>query len=267
LTQAQYGGTIGGPIKLDRTFFFTNFEQTRRNYSAVLTIAPSAVVTINNRLNAVGYKGPLVTTGVVPANFDTTNFFARVDHKLNNRNQLTARYSVYHITAENSRTVGGLNAVSRGSGLDDTDQKIEASNITMLNSRTLNEARFQYTNSKLGAPINDTIGPAVGISGVANFGTATSSPLARDINLFEFVDNVSTQRGAHSPKAGVGFLYNRVNIVFPGAIQGVYAFTSLSNFLTGNYSTYQHAFGAPSQFQSNPNIGFFVQDEWRVKPN
>jgi hypothetical protein len=267
LTQAQYGGTIGGPIKLDRTFFFTNFEQTRRNYSAVLTIAPSAVVTINNRLNAVGYKGPRVTTGVVPANFDTTNFFARVDHKLDDRNQLSARYSVYHITAENSRTVGGLNAVSRGSGLDDTDQTIEASNITTLNSRTLNEARFQYTNSRLDAPINDTIGPAVGISGVVNFGTATSSPLARDINLFEVVDNVSTQRGAHSPKAGVGFLYNRVNIVFPGAIQGVYAFTSLSNFLTGNYSTYQQAFGAPSQFQSNPNVGFFVQDEWRVRPS
>ena len=62
-------------------------------------------------------------------------------------------------------------------------------------------------------------------------------------------------------------LYNRVNIVFPGAIQGVYNFNSLSNFLSGNYSTFQQAFGAPSQFQSNPNIGFFGQDEWRVEPN
>ncbi len=265
LTQAQYGVTLSGPIKRDRTFFFTNFEQTRRNYSAVLTIAPLAVATINNRLIAVGYKGPLVTTGVVPANFDTTNFFARVDHKLNDRNQFNARYSLYHITAENSRTVGGLNAVSRGSGLDDTDQTVEASNITTLNSRTLNEFRFQYTNSRLGAPINDNVGPAVGISGVANFGTATSSPLARDINLFEVVDNVSTQRGSHSPKAGVDFLYNRVNIVFPGALQGVYAFNSLNAFLAGTYSSFQQAFGAPSQLQSNPNVGFFVQDEWRVR--
>jgi hypothetical protein len=107
LTQAQYGGTIGGPIKRDRTFFFANFEQTRRNYSAVLTIAPAAVTTINNRLNAVGYKGPQIVTGIVPASFDTTNLFARVDHKLSDRNQLNVRYSLYHITAENSRTVGG----------------------------------------------------------------------------------------------------------------------------------------------------------------
>ena len=99
----------------------------------------------------------------------------------------------------------------------------QVSNVTTFNSRTLNEARFQFTHSRLDAPINDAIGPAVAISGVANFGTATSSPTARDINLFEAVDNVSTQRGAHSPKAGVDFLYNRVNIVFPGAFR---AFTT-----------------------------------------
>jgi outer membrane receptor protein involved in Fe transport len=267
LTQAQYGASLGGPIKRDHTFVFTNFEQTRRNYSAVITIAPSAVVTINKRLDALGYQGLRLATGVVPASFDTTNFFARVDHKLNDRNQLNARYSLYHITANNARTVGGLNDVSRGSGLDDTDQTVAVNNITTLNSRTLNEARFQFTSSRLGAPVNDTIGPAVGISGVANFGTATSSPLAREIKLFEVVDNVSTQLGAHSPKVGVDFLHNRVNIDFPGAVQGVYAFNSLANFLTGNYSTFQQAFGVPSQSQSNPNVGFFAQDEWRVRSN
>jgi hypothetical protein len=245
LTQAQYGITFSGPVRRDRTFFFTNFEQTRRNYSAVITIGPpSTLATINNRLDAVGFKGPRLTSGVAPASFDTTNFFARVDHKINERNHLSGRYSVYHITAENSRTVGGLNAISRGSGIDDSDQTLQVSNITTISSRTLNETRFQYTNSRLNAPINDTVGPAVGISGVVNFGTATSSPLARDINLFEVVNNVSTQRGAHSPKVGVNFLYNRVNILFPGALQGVYSFTSLGNFLTGNYLTFQQAFGA-----------------------
>jgi hypothetical protein len=266
LTQAQYGGTLGGPIRRSRTFFFINFEQTRRNYSAVITIAPSATA-INNRLNSVNYRGPHVETGIVPASFDTSNFFTRVDHRLNDRNQLSGRYSLYHITATNSRTVGGLNAVSRGSGLNGTDQTVQVSNITTVNNRTLNEARFQFTRSRLDAPVNDRIGPAVSISGVANFGTATFSPLGRDIDLFEVIDNVSTQRGSHSPKAGVGYLYNRVNIVFPGAIQGVYNFTSLNNFVSGNYSTFQQAFGAPSQFQSNPNVGVFVQDEWRLRSN
>lgn len=265
LTQAQYGGTMSGPVRHDRTFFFTNFEQTRRNYSAVITIAPAFVSAINNRLRAVNYPGSLIETGVVPASFDTTNFFARLDHRINARNQLSARYSLYHIGAVNSRTVGGLNAISRGSGLSDTDQTLQVSNVTTLSSRTINEARVQYTNSRLDAPVNDTVGPAVGISGIANFGTATFSPLARDINLFEAVDNVSTQLDTHSLKAGGDFLYNRLNIVFPGALQGVYNFTSLSNFLSGNYLNFQQAFGAPSQLQSNPNFGVFVQDEWRVR--
>jgi hypothetical protein len=267
LTQAQYGGTAGGPIQRARTFLFSNFEQTRRNYSAVVTVAPAAVTTINNRLNALNFRGPRIETGVVPAAFDTTNVFARVDHKLNDRNQLSARYSIYHITAENSRSVGGLNTVSRGSGLDDTDQTIEVSNITTINSRTLNEARFQFTHSSLDAPVNDPIGPAVTISGLANFGMATVSPLARTIDLFEAIDNISTQRGAHSLKVGGDILYNRVDIVFPGAIQGTYNFTSLNNFLSGNYLTFQQAFGAPGQFQSNPNFGVFAQDEWRVRNN
>jgi Carboxypeptidase regulatory-like domain len=265
LTQAQYGGTASGPLRRERTFFFTNFEQTRRNYSAVLTIAPAAVASINNRLRAINFHGPLIETGVVPASFDTTNFFARIDHRLNQRNQLSARYSLYHIEAVNSRTVGGLNSISRGSGINDTDQTLQVSNVTTLSSRTINEARFQFTHSRLDAPINDTVGPAVNISGVANFGTATFSPLARDTNLFEVVDNVSTQLGNHSLKAGGGFLYNRLKILFPGAFQGVYNFSSLNSFLNGNYNTFQQAFGAPDQFQSNPNVGMFVQDEWRVR--
>jgi hypothetical protein len=275
LTQAQYGASIGGPLLRDRTFLFANFEQTRRNDSSVITIAPANVQTINNRLAQLGYLGPRIETGVVPGGFDTTNFFARVDHRLGVSNQLTARYSLYDINATNSRNVGGLNAVSRGTALGNSDQTVAVNNVTTINSRTLNEARFQYTRSRLDAPVNDTTGPAVNIAGVANFGTATFSPLARDIDLYEVVDSISTERGAHSIKGGVDFLYNRVNILFPGALQGVYTFSpsgtganqisALNNFLVGNYSSFQQAFGAESQSQSNPNIGLFIQDEWRPR--
>jgi hypothetical protein len=265
LTQAQYGASVGGPLRRDRTFLFANFEQTRRNDSAVITISPANVLTINNRLNLVNYPGSRLETGVVPGRFDATNFFARLDHKLNESNQLTARYSLYDIASTNSRNVGGLNSVSRGTALGDRDQTIAINNITTISRRTLNEARFQFTHSRLVAPVNDATGPAVNIAGVANFGTATFSPLARAIDLYELVDSISTERGAHSVKGGVDFLYNRVNINFPGAFQGVYTFTNLNNFLTGNYSNFQQAFGAPAQFQTNPNIGFFVQDEWRSR--
>ena len=265
LTQAQYGGSIGGPIKHDRTFLFTNFEQTRRNDSVVITIAPSAVASINAKLNQVMYPASRVESGVVPGAQDTTNLFARLDHRLNTSNSMTARYSLYDISAINSRNVGGLNAVSRGTALANRDQTVALSNVYTMSSRSLNETRVQFTRSRLKAPINDIVGPGVNISGVANFGTATFSPLGRDIDLFEIVDDISTQRSTYSLKAGADFLYNRINILFPGALQGVYTFTSLNNFLSGTYGTFQQAFGSPSQSQSNPNIGLFVQHEWRAR--
>ena len=185
LTQGQYGGSTSGPIKRDRTFLFANFEQTRRNDSSVITIAPSAVASTNTRLNQVGYPGSRVETGVVPGGQDTTNLFARVDHQLNTSNFMNARYHLYDISAINSRNVGGLNAVSRGTALVNRDQTVALSNVNTISSRSLNETRFQFTHSWLKAPVNDVTGPAVNISGVASFGTATFSPLARDIDLFE----------------------------------------------------------------------------------
>jgi hypothetical protein len=265
LTQSQYGATLGGPVRRERTFLFTNFEQTRRHDSAVITISPADIASINARLDQVQFPGARLETGVVPAGHDSTNFFARLDHNMNAAGLLTARYNLYRIYAKNSRTVGGLNTFSRGTGLDNFDQTFATSLVSTISARAFNEARFQFTRSRLRAPVNDAVAPAVNIAGVASFGTATFSPTARDADVYEFVNNFSVQNGAHTLKAGVDLLLNRVYITFPGAKGGVYTFTSRANFLSGNYGSFQQAFGAPAQFQSNPNTGLFIHDEWRPR--
>jgi hypothetical protein len=267
LTQGQYGASFGGPIKRDRTFFFSNFEQTRLNNAVVITIAPANVAAINTKLDGINYRGPRIESGVVPTGFDTTNFLFRLDHRINAANLLTVRYNLYDIGSINARNVGGTNTVSRGTALHDRDQTFAAHLLTTLSPRVFNEARFQFTRSRLGAPVNDELGSAININGVANFGTATFSPTKRDLDTLELVNNISAQRGAHSLKVGAQFLLDRVNITFPGALQGVYTFSSLQNFQAGRYVTFQQAFGAVSQFQSNPNMGLFVQDEWKPRPD
>jgi hypothetical protein len=265
LTQAQYGASLGGPLKRDRTFLFANFEQTRLHNATVVTITPANVTAINSVLDQIRYAGPRVSTGLAPTGYDTTNFLARGDHHLNPTNLLTARYSFYDIDSHNARGVGGLNAVSRGTALANRDQTIALNEVATLSTHSANEARFQFTRSRLSAPVNDPVGPAITIAGVANLGTSTSAPTGRAIDLYELVDNLTLLRGAHSLKFGADLLYNRVNITFPGALQGAYSFASLANFQAGRYSTFQQAFGAPSLFQSNPNTGFFAQDEWKVR--
>jgi hypothetical protein len=65
----------------------------------------------------------------------------------------------------------------------------------------------------------------------------------------------------------MNWLYNRENIGFPGALQGVYSFSSIANLRSGQYINFQQAFGVADQFQTNPNFGLFVQDEWRPHAN
>ncbi len=260
LTQTQYGASLGGPIRKDRTFVFSNFEQSRRQSSGFVTIAPANVAAINA-------TGARIGTGQYGTGYKIANGFARVDHQLSSAHQLMGRYSVYDLDSSNARGVGGLSDVSRATRLATRDHILGLSSVASLSPSSLNEARFQFTRSRLAAPGNDTFGPSVSISGIANYGASTTSPVGRDNNGYELSDNVSLVRGGHTLRAGVDLLWNRLNIFFPGsAVAAVYSFSSLANFQAGRYATFQQAFGDPYQFQSNPNLGMFVQDGWKLSP-
>jgi len=266
ITQAQYGASLGGPIVPDRTFYFANFEQRELNQSGLTTISPANVATINAHLLAVGYPGPQISTGIYPNPVHNSNVFAKVDHHFSDTDQGSIRYSFYHVTATNSRGAGGLSGPTASANLNDTDQTVAASNIATLSPRLVNETAGQFTNSVLKAPPSDLIGPAVSISGVASFGTLSGSPTARANKLAEGVDNLSYQAGPHAIRVGVDFLYNDDVITFPRTFRGSYSFSSLTNFLAGTYNSsgFTQTFANSVVPQTNPNVGFYAQDEWKV---
>ncbi len=273
LTQGQYGGSLSGPVQRDRTFAYANFEQRRLNTDGIITITPANAAIINTRLQTVGYKAPLLTVGtgpttLYPTTVHTTNGFGRVDHQFGDRDQFNLRYSLYRLDSINARGAGSLAAVSFGTAVRDVNHTVAASNVAIISPRTFNETRGQFTYDSLDAPPNDETGPAVTISGVASFGHFSSSPTARLNYLYEVVDNLVLQRGAHTFKTGVDFLYNRDTITFPQSLRGAYTFSSLATFLTGVYNVqgYTQSFGTPAVTQNNPNVGFYAQDEWKVSP-
>jgi outer membrane receptor protein involved in Fe transport len=267
LTQAQYGASLSGPVIRDRTFYFANFEGRDLNQSGFTSIDPATVATINARLAAVAYPGPPVTTGQYRNPIHNENFLAKVDQHFNDRDQFSARYSLYHVASQNSRGAGALIAPSASADLYDTDQTLSASNVFTISPRVVNETRAQFTNSNLSAPPSDPIGPAVSIAGLATFGTLSGSPTARVNRLFEGTDSLSVQKGAHAIRVGVDFLYNDDAITFPRSNRGSYTFSSLGNFLSGNYNAntgYTQTFGVTQIQQTNPNVGFYAQDEWKI---
>jgi Carboxypeptidase regulatory-like domain/TonB dependent receptor-like, beta-barrel len=268
MSQKQYGASLGGPIVRNRTFYFSNFEQRKLDQSGLVTISAANVSVINARLAAVGYPGSPIATGVYANPVHTTNFLGKVDHQFNGRDQLTVRYSLYDVTSSNSRGAGALNAPTASAGLDNIDQTIAVSNTVTLSSRTVNETRAQSAYGDLKALPTDPIGPSVSIAGVASFGTLSGSPQGRLNKMYQVVDNLSHQAGAHALRVGADFLYNDDTITFPRSVRGSYAFSSLANFLAGVYNNagFTQTFGETVVSQTNPNIGVYAQDEWKVGP-
>jgi hypothetical protein len=263
--QNQFGGSLGGAIVRDRTFYFANVERRSLRQSGLTTISPANVEAINARLAAVGYPGSPVTTGVYSNPVDTLNVLAKLDHQAGNGDQYTVRYTQYGADSTNSRGAGGLSAPSASAGIDNTDRALAVSSTKSVSTRAVNEARAQVVRSTLLAPPADPAGPAVSIAGVAAFGTLSSSPTARRNTLYELVDNFSHQAGAHALRAGFDVLYNDDAITFPRASRGAYQFSSLANFLAGAYNNagFTQTFGATEVPQTNPNLGVYVQDEWK----
>ncbi len=268
MDQAQYGASLGGPILPNRTFYFANVEQRRLDQTGLMTISDANVGAVNARLLAVGYRGPAIATGVYPSPVDTTNLLGKVDHQVNGRDQFSFRHTRYDVTAENARGVGGLNAPSASSALDNHDRTIAIGNAFTASSRTVLETRAQFAHGDLKAPATDPVGPAVSIAGVASFGTSSGSPSRRVNTLYQVVNNLSHQAGAHAVRVGADVLYNDDRVTFPRSVRGSYSFSSLTNFLAGVYNNagFTQTFGASDVSLTNPNVGTYAQDEWKVGP-
>jgi carboxypeptidase family protein/TonB-dependent receptor-like protein len=266
--QMQYGGSIGGPLVANRTFYFGNLEQRRLEQSGLTTIPNTTASAINAHLCAVGSPGPPVTTGMFPTPVDSTSGFVKLDHQVGGRDQISVRYSVYDVRSENSRGAGGLNAPSASAALDNLDHMVAVGNTHTISSRTVLETRAQIAHGNLQAPPSDLIGPAVSIAGVAAFGTSSGAPTERTNTLYQIVTNLSHQAGAHALRAGADVLYNDDRITYPRANRGSYTFSSLANFLAGRYNNagFTQTFGPSEVSQTNPNVGVYVQDEWKIDP-
>jgi hypothetical protein len=207
-----------------------------------------------------------MSTGIYPNPVNATNLLVKLDHQIDGRDQLGIRYSLYDVNARNSRGAGGLNAPTASSDLENVDHALAVGNTFTASTRTVIETRAQIARSDLNAPPSDLIGPAVSIAGVAAFGTSSGSPTRRVNTLYQAVNNLSHQAGNHAFRAGADFLYNDDRITYPRAARGSYSFSSLANFLAGAYNNagFTQTFGVSEVSQTNPNVGVFLQDEWKL---
>ncbi|HKR97417.1 MAG TPA: carboxypeptidase regulatory-like domain-containing protein, partial [Candidatus Angelobacter sp.] len=145
--QNQFGATLGGPIKTDKTFYFVNYEGQRRGQSPQY---PGLLVSNLAAINQVKSS-----FGLAPENLnvlktaDIDNGFIKLDHQLSDRNRLSARYSIQDGTNLNmlvGETLdgGGIGAPSSGRNGDLRDQDLVGTLTTTLNENKVNSLLVQW---------------------------------------------------------------------------------------------------------------------------
>jgi len=299
----QFGGTLGGPIKKDKLFFFVNDEALRQSQgvSAIATvpdapahqgILPTGTVGVSPAVASTLALFPLPTTEVLTAAGQPTgtgqltevanqvgneNYaLGRLDYKYSAKDSFFVRYVSDRATYANP--FGG-SAIPLWAETDITRNQYVTAQWTRLISPTLvNEARVSFvrpveaqslTSSTPaldffpGRPVPGT----VDIGGLTGIGGNGFFPDNFYTNKFTEADDVLWTHGSHNIK--FGFSVDRIddNTSQSLFLGGTWSFASLSSFLAGRAST---LLGPPlgesdgyKDFRSLFLTPYF-QDDWKV---
>jgi hypothetical protein len=210
----------------------------------------------------------------------------RLDHKINNNQQLMLRGSVspdivdgIEVNAQGPQ-VFGQNAQSRTSMNNFHDWSVIAEHTWTIGSNKVNEFRFQYARRSVNYSFSNSPGGsdvAVNMPGVAFFGREPFSYVQRVEQRWELLDNFSITKATHNIKFGVDYNLIPLTADFTVNFGGIYNFGAVGLSGTPGLTPVQ-AYGAgipqylvqgvgnPHLAFDNNTLGVFAQDSWRVKP-
>ena len=304
-TRQQVGGSIGGPIKKDQTFFFAAAEFLNRDESNVVSILTDRSIfgatreqeAILSRLPeaaAAQLRGALTSSaatvrlfetngGVTPFTGNDRKVSLRLDHNLNDNNQFNFRYSFAQAIETNAST-RALVGSSRGSKTDRFDSNTAVGWTRILNATIVNDLRAQWNYYNSAVTSLDSIGPELNINGFGLFGKDIFLPFDSISRRYEIKDTVAVAHGAHTIKAGgqvlirsnhedsKTFFGGRFNFgsLPAGLVNPALAsttITALQAFNLGLPQSYQQGFGDPIVTATYPFYSLFLQDTWKARPN
>jgi hypothetical protein len=290
LRQNQFGGSIGGPVIKDKTFFYFDYEGLRQvvgltytktvpvlsEYNAINSIGgstPQSLLSADNgtagrpidtialnylKLFPAPNAGPVgqLTNNYItsPSKTQSGNTYdARVDHKLNDSNQLFARFAYNTVTTFTPPGLGTQNGLQISGGRYDFDgpatdvaQQYALGYTHIFTPALLLDLRAAFTRiNNLSLPLNygkgadvkvgfpaghtafspfaDSLTP-VSVGPFADIGDGAYVPLQDIDNTFQYAGTISWTKGNHNIKAGLSFLRRQARNVQSASAVGAYQF-------------------------------------------
>lgn len=243
----QFGTSIGGPLVADRTHLFASFEG-RRARDQNIVVSPRA-------------QGAFV-----PDRQDEYTGFVRVDHRLNSRQSLTARYNGQRFRWQHAP--GGLTLPGSGTRYRNDSQTLLATAALQLTPRTVHEWRLQFARY---ADLRSDLNPSVYVSRAGysaeggRFGPTGFGADPED--TWETASTLGYFRGRHTVRLGGGLKYVRAHNVALMYSRGAYYFAGDPTLFPSPFIFIQSFAPTPTASTANPRslAGFgFVQDDFRV---
>lgn len=301
----NFGGVLGGPIVPNRTFFFAGYEGQRERVSSPFAVrVPSAsdlsaarvanaaagrpedglstrLLELFPRENNPGAANNLAFSATNLN--DNDNFLAKIDHHFSERFTLSGRYifgdgdQIFPLTSGFGSPLPPYQTV-----VPTRIQLVGVNLSQIINNSLINETRVSYNRFKqLFNPLDADFDPAslglitgsrslptITVAGFVSLGAPTNLPRGRVSSAYQFVDNLTWTRKAHTIKMGGEYrrpLVNSFNDVFS---RGRINFSSLADFLAERPSPAGTtiARGSTRRDTFTNNVGLFVQDDWKISP-
>ncbi|HEV3317881.1 MAG TPA: carboxypeptidase regulatory-like domain-containing protein [Candidatus Angelobacter sp.] len=203
LRQNQFGFTLGGPIKKDRTFFFGNYEgQRRRENPFYNSVILGNLTAINQFKTNFGLPTEQLN---VTRNSDYDNFLLKLDHSFNDRQYAFLRYFFNDGRLTNVSPLNdGFDLPSGFKQNNLRDQSLVGSLSSTFTSHFINEVRFQYAHRTFDFP-TVTTQPHLEVLNTFTAGVNRGNPDFYQESREEIVDNVTWQLGKHTVGFGGDF--------------------------------------------------------------
>lgn len=286
LRQNQFGATISGPIKKDRTFWFANYEGQRRaesnKFSSVILNNLAAI----NAVKAFYGLTPETTNSLRTNDYD--GFLLKLDQKFTQNHNLTLRYNLL-----NSETLGFLGGGGRASPASTTarnnrtfDNAFVATDTMVWHDHFVNEARFQFARRSFDF-FSVLKQPDLEVSNLLITGKSTSDPDFYEETRTQVSESLAISQGRNQWKFGADFnhlnddsqwdLFFPARIIFPNLTAffnhtpAVFWFPFLNGATSHPGFTLPFTQDVPTAWQGttltsmgHAAYGFFAQDEWKA---